>query len=204
MTKRVPADSFSDAQLECRGPDVVSHQRLPPEGKPTLSSQTGEDPIGRLPELRTATPGAKSSNQVWIEGNRLLRCFSLTRADGLGTNGQENKSLLSVTQPASESIDFGRQKHLRLRPPLCALADEANGIAVDEVVPPRWLKRTLIRFRILARLPLASGRVRSHNSTSTALMALILPIRPELWQRTTLPRRGNGRQSRRRSDPRRC
>ena len=29
------------------------------------------------------------------------------------------------------------QKHLRLRPPLCALADEADGIAVDEVVPPR-------------------------------------------------------------------
>jgi hypothetical protein len=57
-----------------------------------------------------------------------------------GTSGQENKSLLSVTQPASESIDFGRQKHLRLRPPLCALADEADGIAVDEVVPPRMVK----------------------------------------------------------------
>jgi hypothetical protein len=37
-----------------------------------------------------------------------------------------------------------------------------------------WLNTTLIGFRILARLPLASGRVPSHISTSTALTVLRL------------------------------
>jgi hypothetical protein len=39
-----------------------------------------------------------------------------------------------------------------------------------------WLKSTLIKFRILARLALASGSVRSHNSTSTALTELRLVV----------------------------
>ena len=41
--------------------------------------------------------------------------------------------------PASRLISEGRSSS-RLRPPLCALADEADGVAVDEVVPPRVVK----------------------------------------------------------------
>jgi len=45
-----------------------------------------------------------------------------------------NKSLLSITQTVSESVDFGRQKHFWYCPPFRALADEGDRIAFDEVV----------------------------------------------------------------------
>src|SRR5713101_8400005 len=95
MTEGVPADSFGDAQLYCCRPDEAPHKSLPPEGQPTLSRRTGEDPIRWLTEARTATPCTKSPNQMAVEGYRLLRCFGLTRTNGLFNDRSQDAGLLS-------------------------------------------------------------------------------------------------------------
>jgi hypothetical protein len=43
-------------------------------------------------------------------------------------------------QPLEEAINFGREKDVWYGLPLCTLADEADGIAVDKAVPSRVIK----------------------------------------------------------------
>jgi hypothetical protein len=50
-------------------------------------------------------------------------------------------SPFSVMQPLEKAIELGREKDVRYGLPLCTLADEADGIAVDKAVPSSVVKR---------------------------------------------------------------
>jgi hypothetical protein len=53
---------------------------------------------------------------------------------------QKNHRTFSVLQPLEKAIDLGREKDVRYGLPLCTLADEADGIAVDKAVPSSVVK----------------------------------------------------------------
>jgi hypothetical protein len=56
------------------------------------------------------------------------------------TRSQEDERPLSVTQTRNEAVDFRRKEHFRYRAPLCALANEGDGIVVGEFVSSRVVK----------------------------------------------------------------
>src|SRR5712692_856013 len=209
MSKGMPADSFGDAHFYRSRPDVMSQEGLSPEGELPLADWTGENPVCRLTETGSATPSTKSPNQTWIERNRLLGCFCFARADCLFDNRSQeltcfpakstsphfrpNNSLMRSPVPAakrtrvlsrsrklgtSRLISEGRSTSGTVRR-FALWRTRVMGLWSVKSCRLAWLKSTLIRFRILARLARASGSVRSHSSTSTALIALRL-VAPHL------------------------
>lgn len=68
-----------------------------------------------------------------------LQTEQLTHAKSR-TRNQEDQRPLSVTQTRNESVDFRGKKHFWYRAPLCALANEGDGIVIGEFVSSRVVK----------------------------------------------------------------
>lgn len=171
VSESMPADALLNIEGLGNWSNIIAKDGCAPVRPPFFVQAARKDPVVRIRKLIGLSPGRQRISELRMERNRLLRGLRLAAADNTeddrpghtefpmfevnvtplepkqftlpqaGRCGQKNERAFAKSEMVYQSSDFQGGKHNWSAPPLCALANKSNRVAVEQLIPARMIKQ---------------------------------------------------------------